>query len=118
MLASFWPHGDAQRCCLLRSGEQHSTRSAVVWAGSGHRRNTLRIRRLGVRVPPSAPRSKAPPGRGRGLLANALANSAAIRSWGSSRFWLVHGLQEAVDGPVADLGAVDDPLCDGLSEVE
>src|SRR5215471_21074075 len=29
--------------------------------------------------------------------------------------WLVHGLQEAVDGPIADLGAVDDPLLDGLS---
>jgi len=31
---------------------------------------------------------------------------------------LVHWLQEAVDCPVADLGAVDDPLLDRLPEVE
>jgi hypothetical protein len=31
---------------------------------------------------------------------------------------LVHGLHEAVDCPIADLGAVDDPLLDRLPEVE
>jgi hypothetical protein len=29
-LAGFWPHSDAQRCRLLRSSEQDSTRSASI----------------------------------------------------------------------------------------
>ncbi len=38
----------------------------------------LRIRRLGVRVPPSAPRSEPLSDSGRGSFANAVANSAVL----------------------------------------
>ena len=31
----FWPHKDAQRCCLLRISEYRFGRSAAEWAGSG-----------------------------------------------------------------------------------
>ncbi len=58
-LAAFWPHSGAQRCSPARINEQHSGRSAGIWAGRQRGCNTLRIRRLGVRVPPSARRSKA-----------------------------------------------------------
>ena len=34
-LAAFWPHKDAQRCCLLRTREYRLGRSAEEWAGSG-----------------------------------------------------------------------------------
>jgi hypothetical protein len=56
-LAAFWPHNGAQRRHLLRIAEQHHTSSLGVGAGSGCACIFLRIRRLGVRVPPSAPRS-------------------------------------------------------------
>jgi len=45
----------------------------------------LRIRRLGVRVPPSAPRSTAPSEHGRGSFANAVANSAVLGGGRRSR---------------------------------
>ena len=35
-LAAFWPHNDAQRCRLLRTSEQHFSRSTEEWAGSRH----------------------------------------------------------------------------------
>jgi len=38
----------------------------------------LRVRRLGVRVPPSAPSSTAPSDHGRGLVVNGSATSAAV----------------------------------------
>jgi hypothetical protein len=60
VLAGFWPHCSAQRRHLLRIvAEQHLTRSAIIWTGSACACRSLRIRRLGVRVPPSAPRSDA-----------------------------------------------------------
>jgi hypothetical protein len=34
-LAAFWPPGDAQHCRLLRTSEQHFSRSAAEWAGGG-----------------------------------------------------------------------------------
>ena len=35
-LAAFWPHKDAQRCCLLRTSEYRLGRSPVEWADSGY----------------------------------------------------------------------------------
>jgi len=41
-----------------------------------------------------------------------------VHHLGQRNFGLVHGSQEAVDCPIADLDAVDDPLLDRLPEVE
>ena len=41
-----------------------------------------------------------------------------VHHLGQRNSGLVHGSQEAVDCPIADLDAVDDPLLDRLPEVE
>jgi hypothetical protein len=55
VLASFWTYGGAKRRQLLRTAEQRPGRPTLHLAGHEGRRISLRIRRLGVRVPPSAP---------------------------------------------------------------
>ncbi len=53
-----WPHGEAKRRQLLRTAEPG--RSAQEPAGHERVRTSLRVRRLGVRVPPSAPHLRRP----------------------------------------------------------
>src|SRR5439155_15658670 len=78
-------------------------RRADLDLGSGSGTDSFSAAKAAVRV--RQPIS-IPPGRG-------LTNGGV-----TAAHRLVHGLQEAVDCPIADLGAVDDPLFDRLPEVE